>query len=106
MSIFKIIAAALCRRYLSLRLFTPWHRKCYVAQKRANPIVKTLIQRWNTQNPDRPIKITEVPHTEMVPTFGRAVAAGKVPDLLSLDLIYGPQFEKAGAFIDLTDKLR
>ena len=67
-------------------------------------IVEALVARWNDQNPDRKIVLTIIPHTEMVPKLAQAIASGDVPDLMGLDLIYGPQFEKAGQLVDITDK--
>jgi multiple sugar transport system substrate-binding protein len=62
-----------------------------------------LAELWNAQNPDRPIELTYIPHAEMVPKIAQAIAAGDPPDLMGLDLIYGPQFEKAGQLVDITD---
>jgi multiple sugar transport system substrate-binding protein len=39
----------------------------------------------------------------MVPKIAQAIASGEVPDLMGLDLIYGPQFEAAGQLTDITD---
>jgi multiple sugar transport system substrate-binding protein len=66
-------------------------------------MVQALVEAWNAENPDRPIEITEVLHTEMVPKLAQAVASGEVPDLVGLDLIYGPQFSSAGSLVDVTD---
>jgi multiple sugar transport system substrate-binding protein len=68
-------------------------------------IVDALVARWNEQNPDRKINLTYIPHSEMVPKLAQAIASGDVPDLMGLDLIYGPQFEKAGQLVDITDKV-
>ncbi len=67
--------------------------------------------RWSTpssrrgtrQNPDRQINLTYIPHAEMVPKLAQAIASGDVPDLMGLDLIYGPQFAAAGQLEDITD---
>ena len=39
----------------------------------------------------------------MVPQLARGIASGDVPDLMGLDLIYGPQFTAAGQLEDITD---
>ena len=39
----------------------------------------------------------------MVPKLAQAIASGEVPDLMGLDLIYGPQFESAGQLEDITE---
>ena len=53
--------------------------------------------------PDRQINLTYIPHAEMVPKLAQAIASGDVPDLMGLDLIYGPQFASAGQLEDITD---
>ena len=42
----------------------------------------------------------------MVPKIAQAIASGEVPDLMGMDLIYGPQFEAAGQLVDITDKVK
>ena len=66
------------------------------------PMVDALVAAWNEQNPDRQINLTYIPHTEMVPKLAQAIASGDVPDLMGLDLIYGPQFASAGQLEDIT----
>ena len=61
---------------------------------------------WNAANPDRPIELTYIEHAEMVPKLAQAIASGDVPDLMGLDLIYGPQFAAAGQLEDITDLRR
>lgn len=67
------------------------------------PMVDALVEAWNQANPDRMINLTYIPHTEMVPKLAQAIASGDVPDLMGLDLIYGPQFASAGQLEDITD---
>lgn len=66
-------------------------------------MVDALVAAWNEANPDRKINLTYIPHTEMVPKLAQAIASGEVPDLMGLDLIYGPQFASAGQLEDITD---
>ncbi len=66
------------------------------------PMVDELVRAWNEANPDRPINLTYIPHQEMVPKLAQAIASGEVPDLMGLDLIYGPQFASAGQLEDIT----
>jgi multiple sugar transport system substrate-binding protein len=66
------------------------------------PMVDALVAAWNEQNPDRKINLTYIPHTEMVPKLAQAIASGEVPDLMGLDLIYGPQFASAGQLEDIS----
>ena len=68
-------------------------------------MVDALVAAWNEKNPDRKIILTYIPHTEMVPKLAQAIASGEVPDLMGMDLIYGPQFEAAGQLEDITDMI-
>ena len=68
-------------------------------------MVDQLIAMWNEKNPDRKINLTYIPHAEMVAKLAQAIASGDVPDLMGMDLIYAPQFEKAGQLEDLTDRI-
>ncbi|GGN80732.1 ABC transporter substrate-binding protein [Actinoplanes lobatus] len=69
-------------------------------------MVDMLVAAWNTKNPDCKIALTYIPHTEMVGKIAQGIASGQVPDLMGMDLIYAPQFEKAGQLVDLTDRIR
>ena len=69
-------------------------------------MVDTLVAMWNEKNPDRKINLTYIPHAEMVAKLAQAIASGDVPDLMGMDLIYAPQFEKAGQLVDITDKVK
>lgn len=69
-------------------------------------MVELLIASWNEKNPDRQIKMTLIPSPEMVPKLAQAIASGEVPDLMGMDLIYGPQFEAAGQLVDITDQVK
>jgi multiple sugar transport system substrate-binding protein len=68
-------------------------------------MVDKLVEMWNAKFPDRKIRLTYIPHAEMVAKLAQAVASGEVPDLMGMDLIYAPQFEKAGQLVDITDKI-
>src|SRR5688572_17099280 len=37
------------------------------------PMVDALVAAWNEANPDRPINLTYIPHTEMVPKLAQAI---------------------------------
>jgi len=69
------------------------------------PMVDALVAAWNEENPDRKIELTYVQHDQMVPNLSRAIASGDVPDLMGLDLIYGPQFASLGHLEDITDQI-
>src|SRR6185295_16222700 len=68
-------------------------------------MVDKLVEMWNAKNPDRHINLTYIPHAEMVAKLAQAIASGDVPDLMGMDLIYAPQFEKAGQLVDITDQI-
>jgi multiple sugar transport system substrate-binding protein len=68
-------------------------------------MVDILVEMWNQKNPDRKINLTYIPHAEMVAKLAQAIASGDVPDLMGMDLIYGPQFEKAGQLVDVTAEI-
>ncbi|MEU7901622.1 sugar ABC transporter substrate-binding protein [Actinoplanes sp. NPDC049118] len=69
-------------------------------------MVDLLVEAWNTKNPACKINLTYIPHTEMVGKIAQGIASGDVPDLMGMDLIYAPQFEKAQQLVDLTDRIR
>jgi multiple sugar transport system substrate-binding protein len=69
-------------------------------------MVDALVALWNEKNPDRKINLTYIVHAEMVPKIAQAIASGDVPDLMGMDLIYAPQFEKAGQLEDITDRIK
>src|SRR5258707_12007853 len=68
-------------------------------------MVDKLVEMWNAKFPDRHINLTYIPHSEMVAKLAQAIASGDVPDLMGMDLIYAPQFEKAGQLVDITDQI-
>ena len=68
-------------------------------------MVDKLVEMWNAKFPDRHINLTYIPHAEMVAKLAQAIASGDVPDLMGMDLIYAPQFEKAGQLVDITDQI-
>jgi multiple sugar transport system substrate-binding protein len=64
-----------------------------------------LVDLWNSTHPDK-IELTTIPDTQMVTKLATGVQAGEVPDLVSFDLIYMPDFMKAGFLEDLTAELK
>jgi multiple sugar transport system substrate-binding protein len=53
-------------------------------------MVDMLVAAWNKKNPECKIKLTYIPHTEMVGKIAQGIASGEVPDLMGMDLIYAP----------------
>jgi multiple sugar transport system substrate-binding protein len=68
-------------------------------------MVDMLVAAWNKKNPNCKVKLTYIPHTEMVGKIAQGIASGEVPDLMGMDLIYAPQFEDAQQLVDLTDRI-
>jgi len=64
-----------------------------------------LVDLWNSTHPDK-IELTTIPDTQMVTKLATGVQANEVPDLVSFDLIYMPDFMKAGFLEDLTAELK
>ena len=64
-----------------------------------------LVDLWNATHGDK-IELTTIPDNQMVTKLATGVQAGEVPDLVSFDLIYMPDFMKAGFLTDLTADLK
>src|SRR5271170_2665124 len=64
-----------------------------------------LVDLWNSTHPNK-IELTTIPDNQMVTKLATGVQAGDVPDLVSFDLIYMPDFMKAGFLTDLTAELK
>jgi multiple sugar transport system substrate-binding protein len=64
-----------------------------------------LVDLWNAGHPDK-IQLTVIPDNQMVSKLATGVKAGQVPDLISFDLIYMPDFMRAGLLTDITDKVK
>jgi multiple sugar transport system substrate-binding protein len=64
-----------------------------------------MIDLWNSTHEDK-IELTVIPDLQVVTKLATAVQAGDVPDLMSFDLIFMPDFMKAGFLVDLTDQLK
>ena len=65
-----------------------------------------LVDLWNTGHADKKIAVTVIPDNQMVTKLATGSQAGDVPDLVSFDLIYMPDFMKAGFLTDLTADLK
>ncbi len=64
-----------------------------------------LIDLWNTGHGEK-IALTVIPDNQMVTKLATGVQAGDVPDMLSFDLIYMPDFMRAGFLTDITDAMK
>jgi ABC-type glycerol-3-phosphate transport system substrate-binding protein len=59
-------------------------------------LTRKIVDAWNAGH-DNKIQLTVIPSPQMVTKFATAAAAGDVPDILSIDLIFMPDFMKAEA---------
>ncbi len=64
-----------------------------------------MVDLWNSSHADK-IDITVIPDNQMVTKLATGVQSGDVPDIISFDLIYMPDFMRAGFLEDLTDQLK
>ncbi len=64
-----------------------------------------MVDLWNSTHPDK-ISITVIPDNQMVTKLATGVQSGDVPDLVAFDLIFMPDFMRAGFLEDLTDLLK
>jgi len=76
----------------------------WVRESAADP-AKLMTDLWNS-NHDAKIELTAIPDNQVVTKLATSVRAGDAPDLMSFDLIYMPDFMKAGFLTDLTDQLK
>jgi multiple sugar transport system substrate-binding protein len=65
---------------------------------------QVLVDLWNSSHDDK-IEVTTIPDNQMVTKLATSVQAGDVPDLISFDLIFMPDFMRAGFLQDLTADL-
>ena len=64
-----------------------------------------LVDLWNTGHPDK-IALTVIPDNQVVSKLAISVQSADVPDLISFDLIYMPDFMRSGLLTDVTDALK
>ncbi|MBV9243243.1 MAG: sugar ABC transporter substrate-binding protein [Methylobacteriaceae bacterium] len=64
-----------------------------------------LVDLWNSGH-DQKIALTVIPDNQMVTKLATGVQAGEVPDVISFDLIYMPDFMRAGFLTDITDQMK
>lgn len=75
----------------------------WVRESAADP-GKLMIDLWNSAH-DNKITLTAIPDNQMVTKLATSAQSGDSPDLVSFDLIYMPDFMKAGLLTDLTEQL-
>jgi len=64
--------------------------------------VRRLVDAWNETHVNQ-IEPTIIPSDQFVTRVATGFAAGEIPDLLPIDLIYVPAFAKAGQLTDITE---
>jgi multiple sugar transport system substrate-binding protein len=63
-----------------------------------------MVNLWNSTH-DNKITLTAIPDNQLVTKLATSSQTGDAPDLVSFDLIYMPDFMKAGLLTDLTEQL-
>ena len=74
------------------------------ARKSATDPANLMVNLWNSKH-DNKIELTSIPDDQMVTKLATSTTSGDAPDLVSFDLIYMPDFMKAGFLTDVTDQL-
>ncbi len=74
------------------------------ARASSSAAAQHMIDLWNSGHDDK-IELTTIPDNQMVTKLATSVQAGDVPDLISFDLIFMPDFMRAGFLTDLTAEL-
>lgn len=67
------------------------------------PQIEKLVKAWNESHPAIQIEASFVPAEQFVTKFGTMFAGGTPPDIVAIDLVYGPQFAAAQQLTDITD---
>ena len=75
----------------------------WVRESAADP-GQLMVDLWNTSHANK-ITLTAIPDNQVVTKLATSVRAGDAPDLVSFDLIYMPDFMKAGFLTDVTAQL-
>lgn len=75
----------------------------WVRESAADP-AGLMVNLWNASHDDK-ITLTAIPDNQVVTKLATSSQSGDAPDLVSFDLIYMPDFMKAGLLTDLTDQL-
>ncbi len=73
-------------------------------RKSASDPGQLMVDLWNSKH-DNKIELTAIPDNQLVTKLATSITAGDAPDLVSFDLIYMPDFMKAGFLTDVTAQL-
>lgn len=77
---------------------TMWTRSATETQS------QLLVDAYNATH-DNQVELTVFPVDEYLGRVGTAAGAQELPDLVSLDVVFVPQFTTAGALLDITDRI-
>ncbi|RIQ10964.1 ABC transporter substrate-binding protein [Jiangella rhizosphaerae] len=77
---------------------TMWTRAATEAQS------QRLVDAYNASHENQ-VELTVIPTDDYLPRVGTAAGAGELPDVLSLDVVFVPQFTTAGAYLDITERI-
>jgi multiple sugar transport system substrate-binding protein len=77
---------------------TMWTRSATEAQS------QLLVDAYNASHENQ-VELSVFPVDEYLPRVGTAAGAGELPDLVSLDVVFVPQFTTVGALQDITDRI-
>ncbi len=73
-------------------------------RKSASDPGQLMVDLWNASHPNK-IELTAIPDNQLVTKLATSIQGGNAPDLVSFDLIYMPDFMKAGFLTDVTEQL-
>lgn len=90
--------AAVAASAASAETLSMWVRK-----SAADP-GQLMVDLWNSGHENK-IELTAIPDTDLVTKLATSISGGNAPDLVSFDLIYMPDFMKAGFLTDVTDQV-
>jgi multiple sugar transport system substrate-binding protein len=65
---------------------------------------KALVDAYNKSHKNQ-VKLTIVPNDDYVAKVGAAAGSGDLPDLFAADIVYVPNWTKAGLFSDMTERI-
>ena len=75
----------------------------WVRESAADP-GQLMVDLWNSGHANK-IELTAIPDNQLVTKLATSAQSGDAPDLVSFDLIYMPDFMKAGLLTDVTEQL-
>lgn len=94
-TLFALLALSIVPAMAQDEVITMWSRSSNEA------FVRKLVDTWNESH-DVQIEVTIIPADQFITRVGTGFAAGEVPDLLPVDLIYVPAFAQAGQLTEIS----